>query len=58
MVIAGRRRKAIAQGWNAVNKQRREEAEKLKAQTENKEEISKEEHEARIRALKDLGLVK
>lgn len=58
MAIMGRKKRAVAAGWNAINKQRDEESKKLKEQTEKKEEITKEEHESRLKMLKDLGLVK
>lgn len=52
------RKKGIVHRWDAINRQRDEEAKKLKEQTDKKEEVSKEEHETRIKMLKDLGLVK
>lgn len=58
MAIMGRKKKAVARGWDSINKQRVEEAKNLKGHTETKKEISKEEHEARIKLLKDLGLIK
>ena len=58
MAIMGRKKKAVAQGWNAINKQRDEESKRLKGESDKKEEISPEEHERRIKLLKDLGLVK
>lgn len=56
----GRRKQAVAQGWNAKNKQRSEEVKKnVEAFKEkNKKEISKEEHQKRIEMLKKLGLIK
>ncbi len=56
MAVMGRKKKAVAQRWNAINQQR---AEANKPQ-ENKEEkpISSEEHEERIKKLRELGLIK
>lgn len=53
----GRKKKAVAAGWDAINKQREVEN-KLAKGEDKKESISKEEHEARLKLLKDLGLVK
>lgn len=57
MAIMGRKKKAVAAGWDAINKQREVEN-KLAKGEDKKESISKEEHEARLKLLKDLGLVK
>lgn len=56
MAVMGRRKKAVAQRWNAINKQR-DEANKSQ---ENKEEqaVSKEDHEERVKKLRELGLIK
>lgn len=54
----GRKKRAVARGWEAINKQRDEESKKLRGETEKKEEVTTKEHEARIKMLKDLGLVK
>ena len=54
----GRKKRAVAQGWNAINKQRDQESNKIVEQSAKKEEVTKEEHEARIKMLKELGLVK
>ena len=56
MAVMGRRKKAVAQRWNAINKQR-EEVNQPKDAKEEKD-ISKEEHEERIRKLRELGLIK
>ena len=53
----GRKKKAIAANWNAINKQRDEESKKTQGK-DKKEEITPEEHQKRIQLLKDLGLVK
>lgn len=53
----GRKKRAVAQGWNAINKQRDEEAKKTQQESKSTE-VSKEEHEARIKKLKELGLIK
>lgn len=58
MATMGRKKKAIAAGWNAINKQRDDESKKAREESEKKEEVSSEEHEARIKMLKELGLVK
>jgi len=58
MAVMSSRKKGIAHGWEAINKKRDEEAKKLREQSEQKEEVGKEDHEARIKMLKDLGLVK
>jgi len=58
MAIMGRKKRGIAAGWDAKNKQRDEESKRLKGESDKKEEISPEEHERRIKLLKDLGLVK
>lgn len=58
MAVMGRKKRAVAQGWNAINKQRDQESKQTKEQPEKKDEITNEEHEARIKILKELGLVK
>lgn len=58
MAIMGRKKRAVARGWEAINKQRDEESRKLQEETEKKEKVTVEEHDARIKMLKDLGLVK
>ena len=58
MAVMGRKKKAIGQAWNAVNKQRDEESRKLKESTKKDEKVSEEEHQERIKLLKSLGLVK
>jgi len=55
MAVMGRRKKAVAQRWNAINKQREEENQ---PQQTKEETISKEEHEERLNKLKELGLIK
>jgi hypothetical protein len=57
MAVMSRKKRAIAQGWNATNQQRDEESKKSQTE-EKKEELTPEEHEARIKMLKELGLVK
>ena len=51
----GRKKKAVAQGWNAINKQR---ADKHKPNEPKEEKVTPEEHEARLKLLKELGLIK
>ena len=58
MATMGRKKKAVAAGWNAINKQRDDESKKLKEQTEKEDQVTPEEHEKRIKLLKELGLVK
>lgn len=58
MAIMGRKKRAVAQGWNAINKQRDQESKKIIEQSEKKEEVTREEHEAKIKMLKELGLLK
>lgn len=58
MAVLGRKKRAIAQGWNAINKQRGDESKKLQESTKKDEKVSEEEHEERIKLLKSLGLVK
>ena len=58
MAVMGRKKRAVAQGWNAINKQRDEEAKKSKEETEKKEEVTEEDHKERLKLLKELGLVK
>ncbi len=57
MAVLGRRKRAIAQGWNAINKQREEVVEKLKNGKEEKK-ISQKEHEERLKKLREIGLLK
>ena len=56
MAVMGRKKKAVAQGWNAINKRRSEENKPKESKKEKP--ISKEEHEEKIKLLKDLGLIK
>lgn len=58
MAVMGRRKKAVAQGWNAINKQRDEEAKKSKEEIEREEKVTEEDHKERLKLLKELGLVK
>jgi hypothetical protein len=57
MAVMSRKKRAVAQGWEATNKQRDEEARKSQTE-EKKKELTPEEHEARIKLLKELGLIK
>ena len=56
----GRKKKAVAQIWNAINKQRDEQARNKQEEfsQKNTEEITPEEQERRIKKLKALGLIK
>ena len=56
MAVMSRGKRAIAQGWALKNKQREQET--LKAKEEVKKEMTPEEHEARIKKLKEMGLIK
>lgn len=51
-----RKKKAIAQNWDAIDKQR-EEANKPKEESK-KEEITPEEHKKRLNILKNIGILK
>ena len=55
MAVLSRRKRAIAQGWDAINKQR-EEANKPKEI--EKEEITEEDHKERVDLLKEIGVLK
>ena len=55
MAIMGRRQKAVAQGWGAVGNEREK---KNKSKEMETEEVSDEDHKARIETLKKLGLIK
>jgi hypothetical protein len=56
MAIMGRMKKANAQGWEAKNKER---AKQKDLDVKNEEEkVSKEEHEKRMKILKEMGLLK
>ncbi len=60
MAIMSRGKKAVAQGWNAVNKQRDEQTKKGSEEFKenSKKEITEEEHEKRLEKLKEIGLLK
>ncbi|MEK6844302.1 MAG: hypothetical protein AABX83_02645 [Nanoarchaeota archaeon] len=58
MAVMGRKKKAVAHGWNATNKQRDEEHKKLQEEKNKEEEITLEEHKKRIKLLKEIGLIK
>ena len=57
MAVMSRRKRAVAQGWEATSKQR-EEGTKSQEQNSKNEEISEEEHQKKIDLLKGLGLIK
>jgi hypothetical protein len=57
MAVMSRKKRAVAQGWNAINKQR-DEASKTPEKEETTQKVSEEEHQKRLKILKDLGLVK
>ena len=54
MAIMGRKQKAVAQAWGAIDKQRKE---RNKQKNMEQKEISPEEHNRRIEALKKLGII-
>ena len=45
MTVMSRKKKAVSSGWNAINKQRDDEAKKLQEQVKKDEKISEEEHQ-------------
>lgn len=51
-----RKKRAVAQRWEAIDKERNKDG---SGDTQKKEEpISEEEHKKRMKALKDMGLIK
>lgn len=60
MAIMGRKKRAVKQGWNALNKQMEEKAkrEQQKFEEKNKKEITEEEHKKRLKMLKEIGILK
>lgn len=56
MAVMGRRKKAVAQRWNAINKQREETNQSQEIKKEKS--ISEEEHEERIKKLREIGLIR
>ena len=60
MAVMGRRKRAVAQGWNAINKQRDEETKRKEEEFKEKhgKEVSFDEHEERVKKLKEIGLIK
>jgi hypothetical protein len=60
MAIMGRKKKAVARGWDAINKQRDEEDRKNKEESnqKDKDKVTPEEHAKRINLLREMGLVK
>jgi len=60
MAVMGRKKRAVARGWEATNKQREEQVNKSKEEFESKhnKEITKEEDEARIKMLREIGVLK
>lgn len=56
MAVMGRKKKAVAAGWNAINKQRDEETKKL--QEQSKKEETAEERAEKEKILRDAGLIK
>ena len=58
MAVIGRKKKAVATRWNAINKKRNDADKKNKEETDKKEQITKEEHEERIKMLKELEVIR
>lgn len=57
MAVMSRRKQAVAQGWEAINRQR-DEQNKQNEKEPKKKEITEEEHKARLEKLRALGLIK
>jgi len=57
MAVMSRKKRAVAQGWNAANKQRDEEN-KFSEKEETSQKVSEEDHQKRLKLLKELGLVR
>lgn len=45
----GRRKRAVARGWEAINSKRDEEAKRLREERKGDDKVSEEEHERRVR---------
>jgi hypothetical protein len=59
MAVMGRRKRAVARGWEATNKQRDEEHKKNREEAKSKEKkVSDEEHAKKVKILKEMGLIK
>jgi hypothetical protein len=55
MAVMSRKKRAVAQGWKAIDEQRNKE----NSSSEIKEKkISEEEHQERVKKLKEMGLLK
>ena len=57
MAILGRKKKAVARAWEAVSKQREAAARKERMQGPKSPSVNEAEHEARLKMLKNLGLI-
>jgi hypothetical protein len=55
MAIMSHKKRAIAQGWEAKNKQREKEAQTTRIE---EKPISQEEHNKRVQILRQLGILK
>jgi len=55
MAIMSRKKKATAQGWGATDEERRKANQNKELE---KKEVTQEEHEERIKQLKEMGLIK
>ncbi len=53
-----RRKRSIAQGWESINKKREEVQKKIKEKESKQDQIDAQEHENRIKKLKEMGLIK
>jgi len=56
MAVMSRRKRSIAQSWKATDEQRNKENSEI--QEKANKSISEEEHQARIKQLRELGLIK
>jgi hypothetical protein len=55
MAVMSRKKRAVAQGWKAIDEQRNKENSQEKS---DEKKITEEEHQERIKKLKELGLLK
>lgn len=56
MAVMSRKKRAIAQNWDAIDKKREEANKPINDEVDKK--ISLEEHDKRVKYLKELGLIK
>jgi hypothetical protein len=55
MAVMSRTKRALGNSWNAINKQRERDN---KSEITKEKPLSQEEHEVRIKKLRELGLIK